>query len=245
LQKLEQEQAAMAAEGAASPSSGRAKSPSLKAPGRKPRRASRNGFQKAFPPPDNVPFPVENTIVEGDVQRFGCKCFVLLRVLEAQCDMDLFREKLREVELRKLEKRKKIQAAKKKIKDKEEAEIARVNKIKQELKGKNYTLDHQGNVIMVKAPRAERMPVLSHAPKIKVEKDANLEESKEKSEVHSSRALFPFGLIHVEMCFFLEEENNFQAQRSYHLQEEEEEKQEERLRHGLHGRLCRIFAARD
>lgn len=77
-------------------------------------------------------------------------------------------EKLREAELRKMDKKRRAVARAKQQNQQEEEDKRRFDKLKNELKGKNYTFDAQGNVILIKPINGDKMPDFSYTPKVVV-----------------------------------------------------------------------------
>mmetsp|Transcript_8084 Transcript_8084/g.14996 ORF Transcript_8084/g.14996 Transcript_8084/m.14996 type:complete len:655 (+) Transcript_8084:100-2064(+) len=77
-------------------------------------------------------------------------------------------DKLRETELRKMERRRKAAQKAAEAKRKAVEEAGRLKRLQEELKGKHYTFDQDGNVILIHTLKAEKMPAITLEPKIKL-----------------------------------------------------------------------------
>jgi hypothetical protein len=81
---------------------------------------------------------------------------------------DVQREKQREVELKRLERKKRLAAEVAAVHAADEAERARLERLQNELRGKNYTLDHKGNAILITPSAPSSFPALQPAPVVRV-----------------------------------------------------------------------------
>lgn len=77
-------------------------------------------------------------------------------------------EKMRLTELKKLDHKKRMIQRGKQREEKEKLEIARYQKIQNDLKGKNFTYDEEGNVVMIKNLVPERLPGLQTNPSMSI-----------------------------------------------------------------------------
>ncbi|GAB5365757.1 hypothetical protein AAMO2058_001085400 [Amorphochlora amoebiformis] len=98
--------------------------------------------------------------------------------LKEQVDEEeIHMDRLRETELRRLERRRRQELKLFETKRKAAEEEERLKNLQEELKGKPYTFDQDGNVILIKSLNAEKMPPISFEPKV------NLKEKEEKKDV--------------------------------------------------------------
>eukprot|EP00466_Bigelowiella_natans_P007368 jgi/Bigna1/81384/fgenesh1_pg.80_\ len=77
-------------------------------------------------------------------------------------------DRLRDIELRKMERRRKREQIEEEKKRRAIEEEERIKRLQEELQGKPYTFDQDGNVILIQSLKAEKMPRISLEPKIKV-----------------------------------------------------------------------------
>jgi hypothetical protein len=70
-------------------------------------------------------------------------------------------------------------------------EEARLEKIQQELRGKNYTFDQRGNVIIVNPLKPERMPPLASNAKVGVVDGLGVDEEEEEAKAKKNRRRKP------------------------------------------------------
>ena len=90
----------------------------------------------------------------------------------------LAKERAREGELKRLEKKKKLEAEQKKVRDADQREKERMERIQTELRHRNYTFDNKGNVVLIAPVPVERFPAFQPAPKLEV-KEIYLTEEEE------------------------------------------------------------------
>jgi len=99
-------------------------------------------------------------------------------------------DKVREIELKKMERRKRLERRQQETKRKAEEEAERLKRLQEELRGKPYTFDQDGNVILIHSLKAERMPAISLEPKIKLknaqstQEDSNPKETRQKKKAN-------------------------------------------------------------
>mmetsp|Transcript_16187 Transcript_16187/g.31732 ORF Transcript_16187/g.31732 Transcript_16187/m.31732 type:complete len:665 (-) Transcript_16187:220-2214(-) len=101
---------------------------------------------------------------------------------------ELEKDKLRDTELKKMDKKKKAAAKAKRQAAQELEDKKRFEKLKNDLKGKNYTFDAKGNVILIHAANGDKLPDFSFAPRIGISDSESDDEDDPKKKAAKAKA---------------------------------------------------------